>query len=377
MKGVTKLLRTLSLTVLVNNPFRPLLSTLQQGINYPLYGAEISIIANTKMTQAITPYTRLQRCLDAKIGASFRLKSVPDVLSQLLADKRSPNTRKAYEKDVTLFFQFCANSKPTKELVLEFLHLEQPDAIALVLDWKAHLLLQGLSEATVNRRLAAIKSLVAMGRKLGHCAYSLEDIKGEKAQTYRDTSGIPPESFKKVLGLIDRSSIQGKRDYAILRLLWDNALRRNEVVQTNVADFDATSGTLGILGKGKGNQKDFIDLSSVTRDAIAIWLEAHPSPRSNAPLFTALTPNYLGNRLTGESIRRMVERLCASAGIHKQMSPHRVRHGAITAALDASGGNIRKVQKLSRHAKIETVLIYDDNRARDQLELSNTLADLV
>ncbi len=347
-----------------------------KGIYYLASVAEISIIANTNMTQTIAIQSKLQRCLDAKIGQSFRLKSVPDVLSQLLADKRSPNTRLAYERDVTHFFQWAVDSKPTKALVLEFLHLEQGEAIALVLDFKAHLLNKGLSEATTNRRIAAIKSLVQMGRKLGHCAYSLEDVKGEKVQAYRDTSGIPPETFKKVLALCG-DNVQGKRDYAILRLLWDNALRRSEVVQCNVLDFDPIARTLTILGKGKGSQKQTIDLVPITVQAIANWLGVHPNPKLNQPLFVALTPNYLGNRLTGESIRRMVDRLCHQAGVSKQMSPHRIRHSSITTALNVSGGDIRKVQKLSRHSKIETVLIYDDARHKDQLELSHQLADLV
>ncbi len=349
---------------------------LQQRIYYLGTVAETRIITKGKMTQTAAIQSKLKRCLDAKIGASFRLKSVPDVLSQLLADKRSPNTRRAYEKDVALFFQWAASTKPTKELVLEFLHLEQGEAIALVLDYKAHLLLKGLSEATTNRRIAAIKSLVQMGRKLGHCAYSLEDVKGEKVKAYRDTSGIPPETFKKVLALCGES-VQGKRHYAILRLLWDNALRRNEVVQCDISDFDPIGQTLTILGKGKGSQKETIDLVPVTVQAIANWLKVHPNPKPNQPLFVALTPYYLGNRLTGESIRRMVELLCYQAGVSKQMSPHRIRHSSITTALNVSDGNVRKVQKLSRHSRIETVLIYDDARQKDQLELSHQLADLV
>ncbi|MBD0266148.1 MAG: tyrosine-type recombinase/integrase, partial [Tolypothrix sp. Co-bin9] len=80
---------------------------------------------------------------------------------------------------------------------------------------------------------------------------------------------------------------------------------------------------------------------------------------------------------TGEAIRYTVDKLSQKAGIAKKMSPHRVRHSAITAALDATDGNIRKVQKLSRHADPRTLMIYDDNRAKDQEELSEILADMV
>jgi integrase/recombinase XerC len=57
------------------------------------------------MTHNPPSHPALTRSLDAKIGSSFDLNLVPDVLSQLLADSRSENTRLAYEKDVVLFFQ--------------------------------------------------------------------------------------------------------------------------------------------------------------------------------------------------------------------------------------------------------------------------------
>ena len=59
------------------------------------------------------------------------------------------------------------------------------------------------------------------------------------------------------------------------------------------------------------------------------------------------------------------------------MSPHRIRHSAITAALDATNGNVRKVQKLSRHKKLDTLMLYDDNRTNMQGEISSLLGDLI
>ena len=58
------------------------------------------------------------------------------------------------------------------------------------------------------------------------------------------------------------------------------------------------------------------------------------------------------------------------------MSPHRLRHSSITAALDATDGNVRKVQKLSRHRQIDTLMIYVANRAKDQVKLSEMLSGL-
>jgi len=55
------------------------------------------------------------------------------------------------------------------------------------------------------------------------------------------------------------------------------------------------------------------------------------------------------------------------------MSPHRIRHSAITAALDATDGNVPKVEKLSRHKNLNTLMIYDDNRGRDQQDVTEML----
>jgi integrase/recombinase XerC len=231
-----------------------------------------------------------------------------------------------------------------------------------------------LKEATVNRRLAAIKSLIEMGRKLGTCCFSLEDIKGEKAQKYRDTAGIDARSFEQILGQCDRATVSGKRDYALLRLLWSNALRRNEISQLNVSDFDPVAGTLRILGKGRGTQSEIVDLGPSTVRAIADWLDARGGNRApNAPLFTSLDFAHSGHRLTGDGLRKIVVRHSENAGVKKQMSPHRIRHSAITAALDATDGNVRKVQKLSRHKNLNTLMIYDDNRGRDQQEVTGLL----
>ena len=319
----------------------------------------------------------LTRSLDATIGVSFDISVTPDVLQQLLEDKRSPNTRAAYEKDLKDFFRQTTGELPTPDRVLEFLHLERGQAVSVVLKYKAKLFERGLSEATVNRRLAAVRALVAKGRALGIATFTLEDVKGEKVAKYRDTTGIDPETFKRLLAWCDRTTIAGKRDYALLRLLWGNALRRNEVSLLNIGDFDPDSKTLRILGKGRGTQSEMIDLGDATVEAIADWLSVCAVKRPDAPIFTALDFHNSGHRLTGDGLRRIVVRLCDLAGVKKPMSPHRIRHSAITAALDATDGNVRKVQKLSRHRQLDTLMLYDDNRSKDQREITGLLDDLV
>ena len=329
------------------------------------------------MNEPTSAIARLEASLTTPIGTSFALDNQPDVIAQLLADKRSPNTRRAYMKDLTDFFQVVANNKPSRDLVLEFLHLEQTSAVQLVLSYKAKLIERGLKEATINRRLAAIKSLTAMGRKIGVCNYTLGDVKGEKLKAYRDTSGVDKDTIKRVLAVCERNKLKGIRDYALLRLLWGNALRRGEVSLTNINDFDAESHTLSILGKGKGTQAELVKLPLSTVDAISEWLTVRGTTAPDAPLFIAVDNANYGRRLSGSGIYSIVDRIFKKAGVSKKMSPHRIRHSSITAVLDATNGDVRKAQQLSRHANINTVMTYDDNRTNHQGEMSQLLDDLV
>ena len=59
------------------------------------------------------------------------------------------------------------------------------------------------------------------------------------------------------------------------------------------------------------------------------------------------------------------------------MSPHRIRHSGITEALEVTGGDVRAVQKLSRHAKLETLMVYDDARTNDQQKVTELLAAML
>jgi integrase/recombinase XerC len=65
----------------------------------------------------------------------------------------------------------------------------------------------------------------------------LSDVTGLKVDGYRDTAGIAPQGFQSIISLPDRATLKGCRDYAILRLLWDNALKRGEISNLNVEDF--------------------------------------------------------------------------------------------------------------------------------------------
>jgi integrase/recombinase XerC len=225
--------------------------------------------------------------------------------------------------------------------------------------------------------------LVDMARKLGKTTIDLGDIESIPSESYRDTRGISVEQFKSMLEAIvgsptggNPSTPIGVRDYAILLLFWGNALRRGEIASANIEDFLPQQQKLMILGKGK-RAKVGIDLTDSVSYALEEWLNFHPCNAPGQPLITSLSHNCYGARIAGDSLYRIVQGYAEAAGIDRRVSPHRLRHSSITAFLDASDGNIRAAQALSRHSQMNTLTLYDDNRRQQQKGASGVLEGLL
>jgi integrase/recombinase XerC len=299
--------------------------------------------------------------------------STKDVWNDFLTLQLSPNTKRTYASALNDFFIKLTGIPTNPQQIQEFLRLSQFEAVGVVLKYQGLLLDLGLAPSTINTRLSAVKSLTSHARKLGQCNYSLEDVILLHVENYRDTSGVGVDDYRSILNEVDRGSFKGKRDYAILRLLWDNAIRRGELVSTNIEDF--RDDRLWILRKGK-LQKQPIDLAARTVAAVQEWLTVREG-QANEPIFIALDGRSHGKRLSGRSVARVVDWTSTDAGVEKHVSPHRVRHSAITAALDATNGDVRTVQQLSGHADLNVIRRYDDNRKGLQKKVSNLLSDLV
>ena len=255
--------------------------------------------------------------------------SYDTLLDDWLARSRSPHTKRIYSSNISSFFQFLGHEL-TADILAQFLLLDGHQAFELVSQYHGLLVSQKLAPATINQKLAAIKSLVNYASCIGKCHYTLTNIKAEKLTQYRDTKGIPREQFKLMLEAVDTSKIKGIRDRAILLLLWGNALRRSEVVNCNVSDYSPSLRELTIIGKGKIGQPSVISLGKGAILCIDEWLKKRGSYTSDDPLFCATYSGYWGNRLHTHSIYKLVQKYAVAAGIDKVMSPHRIRHSSIT-----------------------------------------------
>jgi integrase/recombinase XerD len=171
---------------------------------------------------------------------------------------------------------------------------------------------------------------------------------------------IPAESPRTWLGRLelaqwlDAAERIGGDAYALACLLAINALRVGEAITADVSDLgiDRHHHTLKIIGKGA--KPAVIPLTPRTVHAIEQLLS---DGRTSGPLLR----NQTGARLTRESAGRLVRRISRSGGITKRLTPHSLRHSAITAALNA-GVDLRAVQQYARHADPATTIRYDRSR---------------
>lgn len=302
-----------------------------------------------------------------------------DIYQELIKNQKSDQTQRAYASDVRDFFNFLGTD-PTPHTVKHFLQLKLVDATALALKWKLHLKDKGLAFTTINRKLYSLRAMVRYAHDVGCCDWLLNatSLKLEKSvKTYRDTTGVSPDWINKMIASIDRETLIGKRDYAILQLLWSNALRRSELVSINISDWDGDR-YLWIQGKGR-SVKERITLNSQTVEALRAWLYDRQRflSEDNEAMFISFGKVNKHKRLSAQHIYLLVDTAAQTVGLPKKFSPHRIRHSAITAALDATGGDIRAVQKLSRHSKLEVLLIYDDCRLDKQGDISDLLGGMV
>src|SRR5690606_1069715 len=136
----------------------------------------------------------------------------------------------------------------TPENIQHFFSLTKFEALEEVLKYKNHLIShEKQAEATINRRIAAIRSLVRLAKTLGYCDYDLQEVKNERVQTYRDTTGVNLEQFKEMLKVPNRETLKGKRDFSILLLLFETALRRGELTKIRLADYQPESNVIWII----------------------------------------------------------------------------------------------------------------------------------
>lgn len=256
------------------------------------------------------------------------------------------NTIEAYAADISLFLNFLTSCQKD--------YLNQVD-LPTIQNFLEVQRLQKISKRSNARRISALKSFfnfLVRENLAEHNPFLAIDLP-------RSGKTLPKAlSQGEVLSLLAPPNIAtpiGKRDNAMLFVLYSTGLRVSELVGLPLAACNLSAGFVRVLGKG--NKERLIPFGDQAREKIDDYLKtARPLILKNK------RSNYLfvtrrGTCMTRLRFWQIIRKTALAVGITKEISPHMIRHSFATHLL-SHGADLRSVQMMLGHADIATTQIY-------------------
>ena len=265
-------------------------------------------------------------------------------LRQMVLDSvNSPHSRRNYAKALDLLFNFAASRPLTRALLLEF-----------------RTSMEDLAPSTVNVRLAAVRKLVSEARKNGMLTHedaaNLTDIPNVKEKGTRLGNWLTKEQARELLGVPDRATAKGKRDYAILALLVGCALRRRELASLTVEDIQMRENRWVIIDLvGKGGRVRTVAIPVWVKKGIDAW-QAAGSIEKGPLLRSVGKGGKVGESLSDWAIWSVVTEAAKEIGIER-FGAHDLRRTCAKLCRKA-GGDLEQIKFLLGHSSIQTTERY-------------------
>jgi len=260
----------------------------------------------------------------------------------------APRTQAAYRREVGRFASFAEGELGRPEPAA----VETGDVRAFV----AHLHSLGLSARSIQRALAALRTyfrfLTAEGVVGSNPAAAVPNPRTPR--TLPDT--VPATALAELFEAFPDTPA-GRRDRAILELLYGSGLRVSELVGLDLGDVDRGQRLLRV--RGKGRKERIVPFGGKAAEALTAYLPDRAAWRRAAarhdgdPLFV----NQRGGRLTDRSVRRIVDAAVRRVASLHRLHPHSLRHAFATHLLEA-GMDLRAIQELLGHASLATTQVY-------------------
>jgi len=265
----------------------------------------------------------------------------------------SAHTLRNYASDLEQFTYFLAPDRKTKlPDVAEIDHLT-------IREWMASLHSDQKKKSSIARKLAALRTFFQFLVREGVLELNPAKLVSTPKLEKKLPSHLSIEEAIRFIESPDLDTDLGKRDRAMLELMYATGVRVAELTTLNVADVDFQNQLIRVTGKRR--KQRIVPFGDPAGDAIRSYLGVREKFLFNAPISKrderALFLNYQGTRITTRSVGRMVEkyiRICA--GMH-DISPHALRHSFATHLLD-SGADLRDIQELLGHARLSTTQVY-------------------
>lgn len=236
--------------------------------------------------------------------------------------------------------------------------------------------------ATVQSYIFAVRQFFRWTAQEGLYPDIADHLKGAKLSTAHKKDPLTVRQAQEILETQRRKdTLAGARDYAILAAAITGGLRTIEIQRANVEDLrplgDKT--VLYIQGKGREERAEYVLITEPVEKAIRAYLRKRGRTGGKAPLFSSVSRQNYGERMTTRSISRIVKNAFIEAGYDSdRLTAHSLRHTAGTLNL-LNGGTLQETQQLLRHSNINTTTIYAHNldklSSKSEERISSALFD--
>ena len=260
----------------------------------------------------------------------------------------SPQTLRAYACDLVRFASFA----------VERYGLFDPASLTPVQlrRYLAHLRESGCARSTAARKVASLRSfykfLLREGLVRDNPAANLTAPRREQ----RLPNFLDENEVDRLLGAPDDSDVAGRRDHAILELLYSTGMRVGELAAISLDDVDVLGEV--VRAKGKGKKERLVPIGAPALQALRDYLAVRDTLAGNRRVNRrALFINKAGGRLSGRGVRRIFHKYARLAGLSDNATPHTLRHSFATHMLNR-GADLRSVQELLGHASLASTQIY-------------------
>ena len=232
--------------------------------------------------------------------------------------------------------------------------------------------------STISMYMTALKKLYKYLETKG-IKNIASDLKGAKQKRNYSKDPLTLDQAKDLLNSIDRTTNEGKRNYALIHLLLTTGLRTIEIERANIEDIRniANNSVLYVMGKGRDTRDEYVKLTYETLKAINEYLATRTIKSDKEPLFISFSDRTKGKRLKTRSIRDIVKKAFRNIGLNSdKITTHSLRHTAITLSL-LGGTPLQEVQQMARHCNINTTMIYAHNLKRIESNAEQNIQTLL
>ena len=173
------------------------------------------------------------------------------------------------------------------------------------------------------------------------------------------------DEIDSMIAQLDMSKPESHRNRAIIEMLYGSGLRVSELVNLRLSDIYRQEGFMRIIGKG--SKQRLVPISPIADQWLQYWLEDRSKLDIKPEYSDIVFLNRYGRQLTRAMIFTIIKTLAKQADIHKNISPHTLRHSFATHLLQ-NGADLRIIQQLLGHEDITTTEIYTHIEIQDLRE---------